>query len=103
LFVILKKQLKKLERSSNKMAGTIILEKVKSSEKIVRQIEIDNVLVFIVDRAVTKQDVKGEVEELFDVKVEKVRTHTMKNKKMAYVKLKAEYPAGDLATKLGLI
>ena len=45
------------------MSKTIILEKVKSTEKIVRQIEADNVLVFEVDRAVTKLDVKKEVED----------------------------------------
>jgi len=73
------------------MAGEIILEKVKSSEKIVRQIEMENVLVFVVDRAIRKADIKREVEELFDVKVEKVRTHTLKNKKQAYVKLKPEF------------
>ena len=82
---------------------TIILEKVKSTEKIVRQIEIDNVLVFIVDRAVSKPEIKKEVESLFEVKVEKVRTHTLKNKKIAYVKLNKEYPAVDLATKLGMM
>ena len=65
------------------MSKTIILEKVKSTEKIVRQIEADNVLVFEVDRAVTKLDVKKEVEDLFGVKVVKVRTHTLKNKKLA--------------------
>ncbi|MCR4284884.1 MAG: 50S ribosomal protein L23 [archaeon] len=82
---------------------TIILEKIKSTEKIVRQIEIENVVVFVVDRAVKKEDVKKEVESLFNVKVAKVRTHTLKNKKIAYVKLKPEFPAGDLATKLGLM
>lgn len=82
---------------------TIILEKIKSTEKIVRQIEIDNVLVFVVDRAVSKADVKAEVEMLFDVKVIKVRTHTLKNKKLAYVKLNANYPAVDIATKLGVM
>ena len=82
---------------------TIILEKIKSTEKIVRQIEADNVLVFVVDRAVNKADVKKEVEDLLDVKVEKVRTHTKDNKKLAYVKLKSEYPAVDVATKLGLM
>ncbi len=82
---------------------TIILEKVKSTEKIVRQIETDNVLVFVVDRAVNKADVKKEVETLFDVKVSKVRTHTLKNKKLAYVKLNADYPAVDVATKLGVM
>jgi len=82
---------------------TIILEKLKSTEKIVRQIEVDNVLVFVVDRAVDKAGVRKEVEDLFGVKVAKVRTHTLKNKKIAYVKLKAEYPAVDVATKLGMM
>ena len=80
---------------------TIILEKIKLTEKVVRQIETDNVLVFVVDRAISKKDIKEEVETLFNVKVEKVRTHTLKNKKLAYVKLKADYPAVDVATKLG--
>lgn len=82
---------------------TVILEKVKSTEKIVRQIEADNILVFVVDRAINKADIKKEVEELFNVKVTKVRTHTLKNKKLAYVKLNAEYPAVDVATKLGMM
>ena len=99
----MKTQLKKLGRSLSKMGKTIILEKVKSTEKIVRQIEVDNVLVFEVDRAVRKLDIKKEVEELFGVKVAKVRTHTLKNKKLAYVKLKPDYPAMDVATKLGLM
>ena len=85
------------------MGKTIILEKVKSTEKIVRQIEADNILVFVVDRAINKPEIKAEVEDLFDVKVAKVRTHTLKNKKLAYVKLNAEYPAVDVATKLGLM
>ena len=82
---------------------TIILEKIKSTEKIVRQIEVDNVLVFVVDRAVSKPEIKAEVEDLFGVKVVKVRTHTMKNKKLAFVKLNSEYPAVDVATKLGMM
>ncbi len=82
---------------------TIILEKLKSTEKIVRQIEAENVLVFVVDRAVGKLEIKNEVEKLFSVKVVKVRTHTLKNKKVAYVKLKSEYPAVDVATKLGMM
>jgi len=82
---------------------TIILEKIKLTEKVVRQVEVDNILVFVVDRAVNKPEIKKEVENLFSVKVAKVRTHTMKNKKLAYVKLKAEYPAVDVATKLGMM
>ena len=85
------------------MSKTIILEKVKATEKIVRQIEMDNVFVFVVDRAVKKSEIKKEVEYLFDVEVAKVRTHTLKNKKLAYVKLKLEFPAVDVATKLGVM
>ena len=81
----------------------IILQKVKSTEKIVRQIETENVLVFECSRKITKQQIKDEVEKLFNVKVEKVRTHNRKNKKFAYVKLKPEFQAADVATKLGLI
>ena len=82
---------------------TVILERVRSTEKIVRQIEVDNVLVFVCDRAVSKAEIRAEVEDLFGVKVEKVRTHTLKNKKLAYVKLKSDYPAIDVATKLGMM
>jgi large subunit ribosomal protein L23 len=85
------------------MSKTIILEKMKATEKVVKQIELDNVLVFVVDRAVSKPEIKAEVEILFSVKVEKVRTHTQKNKKLAYVKLAREFPAADVATKLGVM
>ncbi|RMD45496.1 50S ribosomal protein L23 [Candidatus Pacearchaeota archaeon] len=85
------------------MKRTIILEKVKATEKVVRQIETENVLVFVVDRSISKPEIKKEVENVFDVEVQKVRTHTSKNKKIAYVKLKPEFVAADVATKLGVI
>ncbi len=91
-----------MEKNKQK-SKTVVLEKVRSTEKIVRQIEIDNVLVFVVDRAVNKKEIKEEIELLFNVKVAKVRTHTLKNKKHAFVKFKPEYPAIDIATKLGLM
>ena len=81
----------------------LILQKIKSTEKLVKQIELENVLVFETDRQFTKGEIKKEVENLFDVKVEKVRTHTLKNKKLAYVKLKKEFRAPDIATRLGLL
>ncbi len=82
---------------------TVILEKIRATEKIVKQIEIDNVLVFQVDRAVTKLEIKNEVEKIFNVKVDSVRTYTHKNKKYTYVKLKKDFLAIDIATKLGVI
>ena len=81
----------------------IILQKAIATEKVVRMIEAENVLSFEVDRQFKKIDIKKEVEELFDVKVAGVRTHTRKNKKFAYVKLKPEFHAVDVATKLGLL
>ena len=44
-----------------------------------------------------------EVEEIFEVEVQKVRTLNKKNKKYSYVQLKSKYPAIDIATKLGLM
>lgn len=85
------------------MNKSIIFEKVKSTEKIVRQIEVENILVFVVDRSIKKPQIKKEMESLFNVKVDNIRTHTLKNKKIAYIKLKKEFPAIDIATKLGLM
>ena len=82
---------------------TLILEKVKATEKIVKQIETENVIVFVVDRSITKPQIKKEIENLFNVSVEKVRTYIRKNKKYAYVKLNQKNPAIDVATKLGLM
>ena len=73
------------------------------TEKAVMMIESQNVLVFEGDKRVTKDEIKKEIESLFKVKVEKVRTMLRKNKKYAYVKLKKEFPAIDIATKLGII
>jgi len=81
----------------------MILQKVKSTEKIVRMIEAENLVVFETDRKFGKKEIKKEVESLFDVEVENVRTHNRKNKKIAYVRLKPKFRAIDLATKLGLM
>ena len=73
------------------------------TEKAIMIIETQNILTFKIDKRKTKPEIKEEVEELFNVKVESVRTLIRKNKKYAYVKLKKEFPAIDLATKLGLM
>ena len=73
------------------------------TEKAVMMIEAQNVLTFETDRTRTKAQIKKEIEDLFEVKVEKVRTLIKGNKKYAYVKLKKEFPAIDVATKLGLM
>ena len=73
------------------------------NEKAVMIIERENVLTFKTDKEKTKSEIKKEIEDLFEVKVEKVRTLIRGNKKYAYVRLKKEFPAIDVATKLGII
>jgi len=77
--------------------------KVLTTEKAVMLIEAQNILTIQTERERTKDEIKKEIEDLFDVKVEKVRTLIKLNKKYAYVKLKKEFPAIDIATKLGMI
>ena len=74
-----------------------------TSEKAVRMLDLDNVLIFEVSRQERKEQIKKAVEKIFKVKVEKVRTLIRGNKKIAYVKLTKENLAIDVATKLGMI
>jgi large subunit ribosomal protein L23 len=80
-----------------------VIQKLRSTEKIVRGIEIDNTLVFECDLKMKKTEIKEEFEKLFNAKVESVNTHIKKNKKIAYIKLKSEFSAADIATKLGAL
>lgn len=74
-----------------------------ATEKAIMKVETENILAFLVDQKDTKHDIKKEVEDLFKVKVEKVRTQIRNNRKIAYVKLNKKDLAIDLATKLGLM
>ena len=73
------------------------------TEKAVMLIEKENVLTFLAEKDATKTEIQKEMESLFNVKTEKIRTLIKGNKKYAYVKLKKEFPAIDIATKLGVI
>lgn len=67
-------------------------------------VEKENKLVFIVDLKATKNKVKKAVEELYEVKIEKVNILiTSKGKKKAFVKLHTDYNASDIAIKLGIL
>ncbi len=75
-----------------------------ATEKTMRMIEFENTLVFVVDRTDDKKKIKEEVEKMFNVKVDSVRTLIdRKGKKRAFVKLAKEYRAADVAAKLGLM
>jgi large subunit ribosomal protein L23 len=67
-------------------------------------VEKDNKLVFIVNLKAGKGDVKRAVEQLYEVKVDKVTVLvTPQGEKKAFVKLKPEYKASDVAIKLGVL
>jgi large subunit ribosomal protein L23 len=74
-----------------------------TTEKAVKLIEAENTLIFVVDKRLTKEKIKKEIEELFNVKVKRINVHVRENKKYAYVRLDEKNPAIDLATRLGLI
>ncbi len=67
-------------------------------------VEKDNKLVFIVNLKASKSDVKRAIEELYEVKVEKVNLLTTpQGQKKAFVKLHSDYSASDVAIKLGML
>ena len=81
----------------------MIIQYPLTTEKAVKMIESENKITFIVDRRSSKQEIKKTVEKEFNVKVESVNTEIKQNKKIAFVKLKKEFKAMDIATKLGLM
>lgn len=69
-----------------------------------RILEAENKIVFAVNLKASREDVKRAVEELYEVKVEKVTTVvTAKGLKKAFVKLRPDYKAVDIAIKLGVL
>jgi len=74
------------------------------TEKAVGLIEKENKLVFTIDKKATKAQVKEEFEKLYEVKVEKITVvHSQRGTKRAYIKLKPNFRAVDLATKLKIM
>jgi len=72
-----------------------------TTEKAVGMIERENKIIFIVEKGATKDQIKLEVEQEFEVEVEKVNTLiTLEGKKKAFVKLKPGFSADDIAAKL---
>lgn len=67
-------------------------------------IEKENKITFIVNLKATKKDIKRAVEELYQVKVEDINVLISRDgTKKAFVKLKPDYNATDLAVRLGIL
>lgn len=74
------------------------------SEDAVTLLESENKITFIVDARSDKHDIKRAIEELYEVKVEQVRTLiTPEGEKKAFVKLTPDFKAADLAVRLGIL
>ena len=85
------------------MDYTSVLIDVLRTEKAVKLVTAQRVIPFIVDIRANKTEIREAVENLFKVKVEKVRTHIdRKGRKIAYVKFAPEVDVESIATSLKL-
>lgn len=74
------------------------------TEKSIGRIETENKLVFIVKRKSNKKQIKWATERAFNVKVTDVKTLIdRKGRKKAWIQLSKEYPAAEIATRLGML
>lgn len=93
----------KKKRSINPELYSIIKYPV-STEKAIRLMESDNKLVFVVDAKSRRPEIKSALEEMFNIKIEKVNTLIdREGNKRAIVRLAPDSIALDVATNLGMM
>jgi large subunit ribosomal protein L23Ae len=81
-----------------------ILKRPLNSDSVMRCIEDQNTLVFIVALKSTKKQIRNAFKKMYDVKVEKVRTLIRPTgDKKAYIKLPKGVEAVDIGNKIGLL
>ncbi len=74
------------------------------AEKSMNMVELENKLVFIVNRNAKRSEIKEAIEKGFNVGVDHVNVEiTMKGQKKAYIKLAPGYDAADIASRLGML
>ena len=74
-----------------------------STEKAIKMMEIENKIIFVVDMRSSKTEIINAFQEEFKIKPISVNTQVKRSKKFAFIKLKQETPAIDIATRLGLM
>ena len=91
--------------TSNKFNEFRVIKYPLTTESAMKKIEEDNsnTLVFIVDVAANKRQIKDAVHRLYDVKAARVNTLIRPDgQKKAYVKLTSDYDILDVANKIGI-
>eukprot|EP00252_Welwitschia_mirabilis_P022048 TRINITY_DN5836_c0_g1_i1.p1 TRINITY_DN5836_c0_g1~~TRINITY_DN5836_c0_g1_i1.p1 ORF type:complete len:182 (-),score=36.36 TRINITY_DN5836_c0_g1_i1:236-781(-) len=80
-----------------------VLKRFTITEAAVKLIEAHNTLVFTVDKKASKDRIKDAVEMTYGVQTTKVNTSIRPDgTKKAYVKLKSDFDAMDIAKKIGI-
>ena len=80
-----------------------IIIKPHLTEKSMNAIDQKNELTFVIRRTAEKGQVKSAIEQMYEVKVERVNTQiTSRGVKLAYVKLSEDDSAEDIAMKMGV-
>lgn len=99
-----KKKMRKTEKNSADTGPWEILKYPHLAEKSMNMVELENKLVFIVDRKADKKQIRKAIEKEFDVEAESVNVEiTRKGQKKAYIKLNPKYLASDIASRLGMV
>ena len=73
-----------------------------ATEKSMLLMEKENKLTFVIDRKASRNQIKKEVEERFDVKVISVNILVSKRGKKAIVSLAEGYSAEDVGGRIGI-
>ncbi|MFZ2070039.1 MAG: 50S ribosomal protein L23 [Halobacteriota archaeon] len=81
-----------------------ILKHLIATEKANQMLDIEAKLQFIVDIHATKEEIRNEVERLFETSVKKIRTMiTFKGEKKAMIELEEEGKAREIGTSHGIL
>ncbi|EFW89848.1 50S ribosomal protein L23P [Haladaptatus paucihalophilus DX253] len=73
------------------------------TEKAMNEMDFDNKLQFIVSLDATKPEIRDEIEDRYDVTIEKINTQvTMNGNKKATVSLSDDDDAQDVASRIGV-
>ncbi len=79
---------------------TVLKEAIKT-EKAIGKIEFENTITFKVDNNATKEQVKNEVEKVFNTKVHSVNTYIAPDgKKRAIIRIAKGHTAEEISSKL---